>query len=136
LEKSVTQLSQRTEELGRSQSQLHQTQEELGRLHIQEAIARETEDPNQRQYKLLVWDAWNAYVNGDKRQMQKCLQESLKSTPFLKTETALNWLQNFVQFSANQDEKFDPSCLTNSAEWQHSVRWLQKPKIRVLNQIY
>jgi hypothetical protein len=57
--------------------------------------------------------------------MQKSLQESLKYTPFLTTETLLNWVEYFGNFSSAQGHHLDTYSLINSAEWQELVDQLQ-----------
>ncbi|MCT7989012.1 chromosome partitioning protein ParA [Laspinema olomoucense] len=122
LGQTQSRLDRQTEELAQWKFQQYQTQQQLERLHFQEIIARETEDPAQRQYKLLLWDAWYAYINDDKQQMQKCLEQSWKFTPFLRTETIFNWLQTFAQLSATtRGWELDTYSLTNSAEWQQLI---------------
>ena len=73
-------------------------------------------------YTLLVWDAWYAYQNGDVGKMQKCLQESLKCTPSSQTETIVNWLESFANFSLEKGRQLDTYSLTNSEEWKQLVR--------------
>ncbi|MEG4089922.1 glycosyltransferase [Microcoleus sp. Pol12B4] len=76
-------------------------------------------------YSSLVWNAWQAYCQEDLRAMQKWLQESLKYTPFLTTETLLNWVEYFGNFSSAKGHNLDTYSLINSAEWQQLVEELQ-----------
>lgn len=76
-------------------------------------------------YSSLVWNAWQAYCQQDLSKMQKSLQESLKYTPFLSTETLLNWVEYFGNFSSNKGHKLDTYSLINSAEWQQLVEEVQ-----------
>ncbi|MEG4066838.1 glycosyltransferase [Microcoleus sp. Pol11C2] len=76
-------------------------------------------------YSSLVWNAWQAYCQEDLSGMQKWLQESLKYTPFLTTETLLNWVEYFGNFSSNKGHKLDTYSLINSAEWQQLVEEVQ-----------
>gem|GEM_PF-515223 len=119
-----SQLHQVQEESQHYQSQLHQVQTELQRSQFQQYALSDTGvQPSQMPYTLLVWDAWYAYLNGDATKMQKCLQESLKCTPFSKTETLMNWLESFVKFSSEKDHQLDTYALTNSEEWKQLMRW-------------
>ncbi|MEG3917818.1 glycosyltransferase [Microcoleus sp. T3_A4] len=76
-------------------------------------------------YSSLVWNAWQAYCQKDLSGMQKSLQNSLKYTPFLSTETLLNWVEYFGNFSSAQGHKLDTYSLINSAEWQQLVEEVQ-----------
>lgn len=80
---------------------------------------------NRVRYSFSVWKAWQAYCQEDLIGMQNWLQESLKFTPFLSTETVLNWLESFVNFSKAKKEKLDTYTLINSAEWQQLVSSIQ-----------
>jgi len=74
------------------------------------------------QYQLLVWDAWYAYQNGDLTKMCDRLQESLKCTPFCKSETVVNWLESFTNFSSEKGCDLDTLSLTNSPGWKQLTR--------------
>lgn len=76
-------------------------------------------------YNFLVWKAWHAYCQEDLIGMQNSLQESLQCTPFLSTETMLNWIESFGNFSSAKGHHLDTYSLTNSAEWQQLVQGLQ-----------
>jgi hypothetical protein len=73
---------------------------------------------SQMQYEVLVWDAWYAYQNENFIQMQKCLKQSLKCTPFSPTETVLKWIESFSKLALKKGEGFDAKSLTNSVEWK------------------
>ena len=92
LEQSQLQLHPTQSELEQSQLQLPQTQSELERLKFSQARVRKTEAQSQMQYKLLLWEEWYAYCKGDRGGMANFLKESLKCTPFSRTETVLNSL--------------------------------------------
>jgi glycosyltransferase involved in cell wall biosynthesis len=134
---SQTQLHQNRGELRKireqyeqSQAQLHQTQgefqqvrEQLDRSQFQQAVSSRTGDgQNQMQYQLLVRDAWYVCGNNDLTGMAQYLQQSLKFTPFSRTETVLNWLESFCKFAAEQGCEFDTQSLTNSEEWKQLMR--------------
>jgi hypothetical protein len=72
-----------------------------------------------------VWNAWQAYCQEDLSGMQKWLQESLQYTPFLSTETLLNWVEYFGNFSSAKGHCLDTYSLIKSAEWQQLVEELQ-----------
>lgn len=80
---------------------------------------------NRVHYSSLVWNAWQAYCQEDLTGMQNLLQKSLKFTPFFSTETLLNWVEYFSNFSKAKGEYLDTYSLINSAEWQELVRELQ-----------
>ncbi len=76
-------------------------------------------------YSSLVWNAWQAYCQEDLSRMQKSLQESLKYTPFLTTETLLNWVEYFGHFSSTKGHNLDTYSLINLVEWQQLVEEVQ-----------
>ena len=117
-----SQLAQVHEESQYYQSQLHHSQEELDRSHFNQYAVSDRGVESQMPYRLLVWDAWYAYQNGDVGKMQKCLQESLKCTPSSQTETIVNWLESFANFSLEKGRQLDTYSLTNSEEWKQLVR--------------
>src|SRR6476469_1163032 len=117
-----SQLVQAQEESQHYQSQLVQAQEELDRSHFQQYALSDTGVESQMPYTLLVWDAWYAYQNGDVTKMQKCLHNSLKCTPFSRTETIINWLESFSKLASENEHQLDTYALTNSEEWKHLMR--------------
>src|SRR6478672_4182286 len=117
-----SQLVQAQEESQHYQSQLVQAQEELDRSHFQQYALSDTGVESQMPYTLLVWDAWYAYQNGDVTKMQKCLHNSLKCTPFSRTETLINWLESFSKLASENEHQLDTYALTNSEEWKHLMR--------------
>ncbi|MGL5059129.1 MAG: glycosyltransferase [Microcoleus sp.] len=76
-------------------------------------------------YSCLVWQAWQAYRQKDLSLVRKLLEESLKFTPFLSTETVLHWLENFADLSADKGEELDTYPLIQSAEWQQLIGIVQ-----------
>ena len=116
-----SQLVQVQEESQNYQSQLVQVQEELDRSHFQQYALSDQGVESQIPYTLLVRDAWYAYQSGDLKKMQQCLQESFKITPISRTESVVNWLESFCQFSAEKGQPFDTYSLTNSQEWKQLV---------------
>src|SRR6478672_7070869 len=117
-----SQLVQAQEESQHYQSQLVQAQEELDRSHFQQYALSDTGVESQMPYTLLVWDAWYAYQNGDVTKMLKCLHNSLKCTPFSRTETLINWLESFSKLASENEHQLDTYALTNSEEWKHLMR--------------
>ena len=106
-----------------SQEQLHQLKGEFDRSRLTQATPSPTgEQSQQMQYKLLVWEAWYACQNRDLKQMAQYLRQSLKHTPFSRTETILNWLDNFANFSSEKGDNFDTNSLTNTLEWKELMR--------------
>ena len=119
IHKVKAELHQTQAELEQLKAKLSLTQVELVRTQFQEQyITIEPQLKNAAQYKLLVWDAWYAYQNGDLKKMQHCLQNSLKFTHISRTESLLKWLESFCQFSAEKGQHFDTYALTNSEEWK------------------
>jgi len=106
------------EESQNYQSQLVQVQEELDRSHFQQYAVSDTGVESQMPYKLLVWDAWYAYQNGNLTKMQEYLHESLKCTACSRTETLVNWLDSFAKFSSEKGNQLNTYALTNSLEWK------------------
>jgi hypothetical protein len=131
VERLKSQLHKVNSELNLQKSQFYQFQKELAHSRfLSEAIAREQEGQSKTHYQLLVWDAWYAYHSGELSKMKECLQESLKCTPFPKSETILNWLESFTKFSLEKEGGMDIQSLTNSAEWKHLLRQAVAVKAR------
>jgi hypothetical protein len=143
-------LQQTQEELGQTQSQLHHTQMELEQFKSEffpthlELVRTQlpqqyaTTDPQSQQatqYRLLVWDAWYGYQNGDLTKMAQCLQDSLKFTPFSQTETIVNWLESLAKLSSEKGCGFDTHSLTNSQEWQQLMRRVVSVKPGLTNRL-
>jgi glycosyltransferase involved in cell wall biosynthesis/septal ring factor EnvC (AmiA/AmiB activator) len=122
LENQQFQLCNRDTEVEQYRYQIHQMQLQLERLQFQQITTSPTLEPIQSEYKLLVWDAWYAYYQNDLSRMRDCLQESLKCTPFSRTQTVANWLENFSKLSSEKGGLIDTHALTNSLEWQQLMR--------------
>ncbi len=118
LQRNLSQLHRTQKELEQSQVQLKQARNELDRLLFLEAIAGKPDES----YQQLVWEAWYAYRNNDLAAMAQNLRKSMKQKPFSQTQTVLNWLESFTQFSAQQGESLDTQALTNSPEWKQLIR--------------
>ena len=132
LERSQLQLHQTKQELEQSQSKLYKTEEELKRWRFQPTAAQNTtNENNQVQYGVLVWEAWSAYRNSDMAGMSHFLQKSLSCTPFSSTATVLNWLENFGRFSLEKGEHLDTNALSNSLEWKELIKRVLTVKTRV-----
>jgi hypothetical protein len=131
-EQSQAQLHQREATWEQSQAQLHQAQAELERGLRQQAIATEVNGQFPMHYKLLVWEAWFAYNQGEMTKTAQCLQETFKSTPLSRTETVINWLELFAQFSLEKGEPFDSHLLTNSEEWKRLIHQVVAVKHKIM----
>ena len=118
LEHTNAQLHQVQRELEHTNTQLHLRDRKWERDQFQKTLAHEPIQESQMQYELLVWDAWYAYQNENLIQMQECLKQSLKCTPFSPTETVLKWIESFSKLALKKGEGFDAKSLTNSAEWK------------------
>ena len=123
LEQSQSQLHQIRGDFQESQAQLDQIKEELKRSRSSQTTASQTgQQSQQTQYDLLVWEAWYACHNGDLKLMDQYLRQSLKHTPLSRTQTILNWLENFAIFSSEKGKNFDTNFLTNTLEWKELMR--------------
>jgi hypothetical protein len=80
-------------------------------------------------YGSTVWNAWRLQHQGNLAEMSKLLKASIKDIPFSRTETVLNWIENFAKFSLEKGEKLDTYSLTTSAEWQDLIHSIQQRKI-------
>ena len=119
IDKIKAELDQTQAELEQLKAKFSLTQVELVRTQLQQqCITTQPQLENTFQYKLLVWDAWYAYQNGNLKKMQQCLRDSLKFTHISRTESLLKWLEIFCQFSAERGQPFDTYALTNSEEWK------------------
>ncbi|WP_341738383.1 hypothetical protein [Microcoleus sp. CAWBG640] len=131
LELSQAEHHQTRQALEQSQSQLHQTAGELERSRFEENTVKNPDQSNQVQYGVLVWEAWYAYRNNDRTGMSRSLQKSLNCTPFSRTETVMNWLENFGRFSLEKGEYFDTNSLSNSLEWKELIQRVLAVKTQV-----
>ncbi len=123
LEEVKLQLHQAEFTLTQTTSQLHQhEQKELERSQLQDKLIRCGVETKQMHYQLLVWEAWYAHYKSDSLTMQVYLQHSLKHTPFSRTQTILNWLESFSQYSSEKGCLLDSLSLTSSYEWQQLVK--------------
>ena len=50
--------------------------------------------------------------------MVEYLEESLKHTPLLGTETVLDWMSNLTNYSRKNGKNMEISKLIESAEWE------------------
>ncbi len=142
LEESQTQLHQTEEILEESQTQLHQAQLELEqyldrqhqvekqnkRSHLQTSLASDPTRQNHAQYELLVWDAWNAYQEGNLLEMQEYLGLSLRCSPFLRAENTIKWLNRFQELSSESGIPINISTLTNTTEWNQVMQRVMSGK--------
>ena len=131
LAQSQLELHQTQGELEQFQAQLHQTQGELERLKVPQALHAQADLQSPTQYRLLLWEGWYAYHKGDLKGMAHFLKESLKCTPLSPTETVLDWLEKFSQFSSEKGVHLDTNSLINSAEWKELMRRSLNGKLSV-----
>ncbi len=124
-------LTQTQEELEQSQSLLTQTKTELEGSRRFQALSDNIEAQEENHYRMLMWNAWCAYQQGDLKTMALNLKESLQYTTLLPTETLANWLDVFLQFAAEKGCHFDTYLLINSVEWQELTRRGMNSKLLV-----
>ncbi len=122
LKRSQSILFQTQVELEQSQRQLHQTQQEFGQLRLEQALANSPDVEEQFDYRLLIWKAWSAYSVEDLAQMSQYLRKSMKCRPHSCSETVLDWIESFTQFSAEKGIKLNIEVLTNSDEWRQLMK--------------
>ena len=72
-------------------------------------------------YAYLVWKAWLSQKNGNLVEMEKSLRQSLEHTPFLSTETVINWIDSFTKFYQEKGEVWHVYHLFKQDEWQNLV---------------
>jgi glycosyltransferase involved in cell wall biosynthesis len=73
----------------------------------------------QKQYQLLIKNAWNAYQNGEEERMVQLLTQSLQHTSFHKTEALLNWIDCFENFDLEAKKQVD--TLIKSSAWEKLI---------------
>ncbi|MBE9040714.1 sulfotransferase [Oscillatoriales cyanobacterium LEGE 11467] len=132
LQQSQTQLQQMETVLEATQSVLKKTETQLEgqqenleqqavalqRWELREKIGRETNDRNQTEYRILVWDAWRAYGDRNFEEMVCCLQKSIEYSSVSRSELILNWLEYFTYFSQEARISFNIESLVSSESWQ------------------
>jgi len=122
LKRSQSILFQTQAELEQSQRQLYQTQQEFSQLRLEQALTSSPDTEEQFDYRLLVWKAWSAYSGGNLTQMSQYLRKSMKCRPHSRSETILDWLNSFTQFSAEKGTQLDVEDLTSSEEWKEFIK--------------
>jgi glycosyltransferase involved in cell wall biosynthesis len=93
------------------------TQENWQRLQYQQMI-RENYGESQIEYRILVWDAWFAYQQGNFEPMFEYLKLSFQYRPFLKIETVADWIETFDKLSSTTEKTFKIDLLTSLSEWK------------------
>ena len=104
-----------------SQSYSHEKIERLGYEQKVSQIYGEA----QIEYRMLVWDAWYAYQQGNLDKMFQCLKKSVQFTPFLKIETVTDWLDSFSKLSLERGKQLDTYSLTSLSEWRQLIQNIQ-----------
>lgn len=66
----------------------------------------------------MIEKAVGAYEKKDLSTMVEYLEESLKHTPLLGTETVLDWMSNLTNYSRKNGKNMEISKLIESAEWE------------------
>ncbi len=129
LKRSQSILFQTQAELEQSQSQLYQTQQEFSQLRLEQALTNSADTEEQFDYRLLVWKAWSAYSVGDLTQMSQYLRKSIKWRPYSRSETVLDWIESFTQFSADKGVHLDVKALSSLEEWKELMHQIVLLKV-------
>jgi glycosyltransferase involved in cell wall biosynthesis len=79
-------------------------------------------------YHTQVWSAGRLYSSDRLPEMAQYLQKSLDYTPYLLTETLLDWVTSFTTYFAEQGMYFDAYALTQSQEWQTLIASIAKTR--------
>ena len=69
-------------------------------------------------YQSSIWSAWRLHQTGHLTQMSDYLYQSQSYSEKYPTETILNWIESFKNYSAEYGNKFDVIALTSSHQWQ------------------
>lgn len=75
----------------------------------------------QSRYQSLVWSAWRLHQRY-RPEMSNYLYESQSYSQRYPTETVLNWIESFQNYSAEYGEQLDVASLTASPEWQILIK--------------
>ncbi|MGE5658360.1 MAG: glycosyltransferase [Actinomycetota bacterium] len=122
-----TACKQRAEELFKEERMLQESVEAIEKVL---RSATETEPSSfhlpaatesRLRYSFLVWQAWEAYCQGDRQRMVERLRESGQRSPFLGTETVLNWVASFTKFAEEKGVEVDTYSLIDSVEWKQLI---------------
>ncbi|MBW4659881.1 MAG: glycosyltransferase [Drouetiella hepatica Uher 2000/2452] len=81
---------------------------------------------SQCRYHTLVWSAGRLYGSDRLPEMAQYLRKSLDYTPYLLTETLLDWVNSFATYFSEQGTFFSAHALTQSEEWQKLVMSIAK----------
>jgi glycosyltransferase involved in cell wall biosynthesis len=82
------------------------------------------ESEDRFRYYTLVWSAWRLYLTGHVIEMTQYLEKSLNYTPFSRTETILNWVENFDNYFAERNCPFNAFSLSNLEEWKNLINFI------------
>ena len=72
-------------------------------------------------YESLIWSAWRLQQTGYLAQMSDYLYQSQSYSEKYPTETVLNWIESFKNYSSEYGNKFDVAALTSSGEWKSLI---------------
>lgn len=72
-------------------------------------------------YQSLVWSAWRLHQTGQIEEMGDYLRESWFFSQKYSTETVLDWLESFKNYSTEYGEELDVAALTGSSQWQDAI---------------
>jgi len=109
-------------ELTHIKVELQQTREELENFKFQQYLDTKNLNNHERNYQYLVWRAWRCYLNNDLETMVNYLQQSLQLTYLTHSETMMNWLLQFCEYSSQQGESLEIDQLINSNQWEHLTK--------------
>jgi len=77
-------------------------------------------------YSTLVWIGWYLYERGHSQEMKNALKRACEYQSLSPMETLVDWVDSFTKFSLETGEELDADLLTQSAEWQQLMQWLQE----------
>ena len=135
LESSQHQLQQTQGELQRSQDQQLKIEEELVRFRLERSLNPTGETTKQVEYRFLVWKAWSSYTMGNYDEMVVSLRQSWKFRNDSPSETILDWLRSFEQFSSEKSIPFNSESLTKLPEWQKLMKLVMANKPLIAHEI-
>jgi cellulose synthase/poly-beta-1,6-N-acetylglucosamine synthase-like glycosyltransferase len=108
---------------------VHQQVEELEQVSTEffqsvEGRAEFEKWEGRSRFQSLVWSAWQLYRYGYVEDALHCLRNSLNYTQFMKSETILQWVEQFSAYSSECEVTLDLHALISSPSWRDVIHSL------------
>ena len=76
---------------------------------------------SESRYQSLIWSAWRLHQTEHIDEMSNYLWESWSFSQKYPTETVLDWIESFKNYSTEYGDELDVAALTGSSQWQNAI---------------